>query len=139
MTHPTFHQTKGPLGDLFSTFGVSHSVKIPLQGAHLVTTAGQPGFNLDTGTLVTTSFRDEINACFDCVHAAIRADGVEEGLEKAYKITVYLLDVHDPLVLEVWRERFPGHKPTMVTIGVGSLAQAGMHVEMTADAVVYEG
>lgn len=139
MTAPTYHLTKGPMGSLFSTFGVSNSVKIPLQGSTLITTSGQPGFDLQTGKLVTSSVRDEISACFDCVHAALQAAGAEEGLAKAYKISVYLLDVrYDPLVLEVWRERFPDHRPTIVTVGAGSLAQEGMHVEMMADAVVYE-
>ncbi|KAK4500005.1 hypothetical protein PRZ48_008191 [Zasmidium cellare] len=140
MNAPTYHQTPGPLGALFTTFGVSSSVKIPLRNATLITTSGQPGFDLQTGKLVTSSIRDEISACFDCVHAALQAAGAEEGLAKAYKISVYLTDVrYDPLVLEVWRERFLGHRPAMVTVGVGALAQEGMRVEMVADAVVYDG
>lgn len=138
MNSPVYSQTSGPLGDLFASFGVSHSVRVPLRGS-FITTAGQPGFDLKTGRLVTTSIRDEISACFNCLEAALRASNAPKGLCNAYKVTVYLLDVrHDPLVLEVWRERCPNHKPTMVTVGVASLAVAGMHVEMTADAIVID-
>lgn len=132
----SFSQTPGPLGQLFESSGVSHAAKIPLSG-HLVITSGQPGFDLKTGQLVTSSLRDEIGACFDCVDAALKSAGVKDGLTAVHKFTAFLLDLrHEAVMMEVWREKAPGHKPTWVTIGANALAVPGMHVEVQAEAMV---
>lgn len=136
MSSVRFSQTDGPLGTLFESFGVSHAAVIPTQRS-LVTTSGQPGYDLKTGKLVTSSIRAEIEACFDCVEAALRSAGVKDGLKAAHKITTYLTDVRfDSEVLDVWRKRMADHKPTWVTIGVAALAVPGMNIEMTAEASI---
>lgn len=132
----TYTQTPGPLGDLYDTNGSSHAATIPLHTS-IVTISGQPGFNLNTGQLVTSSIRDEIEACFDCVEAALFSAGVEKGLAGIFKMTSYLLDVRlEPQMMEIWRRRVPGHKPVWITVGVASLAVPGMHIEMVAEAVI---
>lgn len=147
-TKAQFYQPPTPLGSLFQSFGVSHSVRIPLSKTTTwITTSGQPGFHLDKNELVTggpsssssPSHREQISACFDCVEAALKAAGVEQGLAAVHKMTVFLLDMKDDgLVSEVWRERMPEHRPTWITIGAAELALPGMVVEMMADAVVWE-
>lgn len=132
----TYTQTPGPLGDLYNSNGSSHTATIP-SNTSIVTISGQPGFNLKTGQLVSTSTEAEIEACFDCVEAALRSAGVENGLAAVFKMTSYLLDVRlEPLMMEIWRRRVPGHKPVWITIGVASLAVPGMHIEMVAEAVI---
>lgn len=136
---PTFAQTPGPLGELFHNIGVSHAAKVPLQG-QLVITSGQPGFNLETCELVTSSIRDEAEACFNCVEAALHAAGVTGGLAAAHKFTVFLTDFeHDGILMEVWRARHPNHRPAWLTVGVKSLAVPGMHFEIQAEAVISRG
>lgn len=132
----TYTQSPGPLGDLYATSGSSHTATIPAQ-ASIVTISGQPGFNLQTGQLVTSSISDEIEACFDCVEAALKSAGVEKGLLETFKMTCYLLDVRlEPKMMEIWRRRVPGHKPVWITIGVAALAVPGMHIEMVAEAAI---
>ncbi|KAI8722816.1 hypothetical protein NCS52_00426700 [Fusarium sp. LHS14.1] len=134
----TFSQTPGPLGDLFHSSGCSHAAKIPLSGS-LVTTAGQPGFDLKTCQLVTSSLRDEVSACFDCVEAALKSAGVSQGLAAVHKFTAFLIDMKvEETMMEVWRSRVPGHRPTWVTVGVAELAVMGMHLELQAEAVLLE-
>ena len=133
---PTFSQSPGPLGELFHSTGVSHAAKVPLNG-HLVVTAGQPGFDLKTGQLVTSSIRDEAEAVFNCVEAALKSAGVTEGLAAAHKFTVFLLDFkHDDILMEVWRNRHPNHRPAWITIGINQLAVEGMHFEIQAEAII---
>lgn len=132
-----FTQTPGPLGDLYSSSGASHAARIPLSGT-LVVTSGQPGFDLETGTLVTTSLEDEINACLNCVEKALVSAGVVNGLAGTHKLNCFLRDArYDPVLMEVWRARVPGHKPTFVTVGVASLAMSEMRVEIAAEAVIF--
>ncbi|KAM0421137.1 hypothetical protein ACHAPT_011029 [Fusarium lateritium] len=134
----TFSQTPGPLGDLFHSLGASHAAKIPLSGS-LVITSGQPGFDFKTCQLVTSSLRDEVNACFDCVEAALKAAGVSNGLAGVHKFTAFLIDMRvDETMMEVWRSRMPEHRPAWVTVGVAELAVAGMHIELQAEAVLLE-
>lgn len=132
----TFSQSPGPLGELFRTIGVSHAAKIPLTG-QLVVTAGQPGFDLKTGQLVTSSIAEEAGACFDCVEAALQSAGVKGGLSAAHKFTAFLVDLkHDEDLMEVWRARHPNHRPAWVTVGVKELAVPGMHFEIQAEAII---
>ncbi|KAL6246512.1 hypothetical protein RBB50_006749 [Rhinocladiella similis] len=136
MSGLAYTQTPGPLGTLFSENGTSHTVTIPAQTS-VVITSGQPGFNLKTGKLVTSSIREEIEACFDCVEAALISAGVKDGLAAIFKMTSFLLDVRlEDEMMSVWRRRVPGHKPSWVTVGVAALAVPGMHIEMQAEALV---
>jgi enamine deaminase RidA (YjgF/YER057c/UK114 family) len=114
----------------------SQVVAIPAN-ARLVITAGQAGFDLKTRKLVETSTADQISAAFDCVDAALRAAGVKNGLASAHKMTSYLLDVKDePLMMEIWRKRFPEHRPTWTAIGVTSLCIKEMVVEIQGEATI---
>lgn len=132
----TFSQTDGPLGTLYEENGSSHAAVIP-PNTTIVTLSGQPGFDLISGTLVTSSVRDEIEACFDCVEAALKKAGVKHGLAGIYKMTAFLLDVRlESEMMEIWRRRAPGHKPVWITVGVAALAVRGMHIEMFAEASI---
>ena len=132
----SFTQIGGPLGALFAENGTSHTATIPTQTL-IVTTSGQPGFDMKTGNLVTSSTREEIEACFDCVEAALRSAGVEDGLAAVYKMTSFLLDIRlESEMMDVWRKRMPEHRPAWVTVGVAALAVPGMHIEMMAEAAI---
>ncbi|KAJ4263327.1 hypothetical protein NW762_006145 [Fusarium torreyae] len=133
----TYAQVPGPLGDMFQTFGSSHVAKIPLSGT-LVVTSGQPGFDRH-GQVVTESLEKEFEACLDCVEAALKAGGVEAGLASAHKFSAYFLDIRqESLMQEIWRKRFPEHRPAWVSVGVSQLAVPGMHIEISAEAVLSE-
>ena len=133
---PSYSQSPGPLGELFKTIGVSHAAKVPL-GGQLVVTGGQPGFDLKTGQLVTSSIRDEAEACFNCVEAALKSAGVQDGLSAAHKFTVFLTDFqHDEVLMETWRARCPDHRPAWLTVGIKELAVPGMHFEIQAEAII---
>ncbi|RKK71270.1 hypothetical protein BFJ69_g11118 [Fusarium oxysporum] len=133
----TYAQVPGPLGDLFQSFGSSHIARIPLSGS-LVVTSGQPGFDRD-GQLVTECLEKEFEACLDCVEAALMAGNVKAGLVGAHKLTAYFLDIrHEPLMQDVWKKRLPEHRPTWVSIGVSQLAMPGMHIEISAEAVLFK-
>ena len=132
----TFSQTDGPLGTLYDKNGSSHAAVIPTNTT-IVTLSGQPGFDLVSGTLVTSSVQDEIEACFDCVEAALQKAGVQKGLAAIHKMTAFLLDIRlESEMMEIWRRRVPGHKPVWITVGVAALAVPGMHIEMFAEASI---
>jgi enamine deaminase RidA (YjgF/YER057c/UK114 family) len=129
-----YYQIDGYLGDLYQKTGFSSSVVLP-PNAQLVISAGMPGLTRDKR--MSASPTEQIEGCFDNVDAALKAAGVKEGLWKCHKMTVFLLDVaHEPLMMEIWRRKWPGHRPTWMCIGCSALCGKGMIVEMQAEAHV---
>ena len=132
MSAATYHQIIGPLGAYYEATGMSHAVVLPAN-SQLVITAGQPGVNAEGRMLETVA--EQIEAAFNNCDKALRAAGVTEGLWKAHKIQSWLIDVaHEPVMMEIWRKRFPGHRPTWACIGTSALCGQGMLVEIQAEA-----
>ena len=83
------------------------------------------------------SIAAQIEACFDCVDAALKAAGVEEGLGKVVKFVTYMLDCrNEPLMMEIWKKRFPALQPCWTCIGTSNLCLQGMVLEMDAEAII---
>lgn len=131
-----FSQTGDAVGRVCQEVGFSQAVSVPAN-ARIVITAGQAGFDLQTGKLVETSVEDQILAAFDCVDAALRSAGVKDGLLSAHKMVSYLTDVRDePLMMEIWRRRYPECRPTWTAVGVTSLCIRGMVIEIQGEAAI---
>lgn len=136
MATAQFFQTPDSIGAACQENGFSQSVSIPAS-ARLVITAGQAGFNLKTGELVVSSVADQIEAAFDCVDAALKAAGVEDGLASAHKMTTYMMDARDePTMMAIWRRRYPNRRPTWTCIGISNLCLHGMVVEIQGEAII---
>lgn len=138
MSEATYHQIPGPLGDYYEATGFSHAVVLPAN-AQIVITAGEPGLNSEAR--MPESAAEQIESAFDNCDKALKAAGVAEGLWKAHKVLVWLIDVsNEPLMMEIWRKRWPGHRPTWACIGTNALCGQGMLVEMQVEAhVVLQG
>ncbi len=131
-----FSQTDDDVGRACHEAGFSQAVSVPAS-ARIVITAGQAGFDLKTGKLVETSVEDQISAAFDCVDAALRRAGVKDGLASAHKMVSYLIDVRDePLMMEIWRRKYPERRPTWTAVGVASLCFRGMVIEIQGEATI---
>ena len=137
MADATYHQILGPLGDYYEATGFSHAVVLP-ENAQLVITAGEPGLNAETR--MPTSVAEQIEAAFDNCDRALKAAGVKEGLWKAHKIQSWLIDVsNEPLMMEIWRKQWPGHRPTWTCMGTNALCGQGMLVEIQAESHIVPG
>ncbi|KAK5062594.1 hypothetical protein LTR84_004667 [Exophiala bonariae] len=132
MSTAQYFQSPGPLGELYEATGFSHAVVLPV-GAQLVITSGQPGLNRQKRATATAA--EQIEGCFDNVDTALKAAGVTEGLWKAHKIQCFLLDVSlEPTMMEIWRRKWRGHRPTWATVGTSGLCGPGMIIELIAEA-----
>lgn len=132
----TFASPPGPVGRLFTDMGISHAAIVPAS-ARLVITSGEPGLNLKTGELVTSSVEAQFHAVYDTVEAVLKNAGVEKGIRGAHKFTALLLDMKDEeLLMKIWRERYPGHTPVFMAFGVKQLGMEGMRVELRAEAII---
>jgi enamine deaminase RidA (YjgF/YER057c/UK114 family) len=132
MDEAKFYQVDGPLGDYYQKTGFSHAVVLP-PNAQLVIAAGQPGLSADAR--MSSSPTEQIESCFDNADAALKAAGVKEGLFKAHKIHCWLTDVsHESAMMEIWRRKWPEHRPTWMTIGTNALCGQGMIVEIQVEA-----
>jgi enamine deaminase RidA (YjgF/YER057c/UK114 family) len=137
MAAAQYFQSPGPLGALYEATGFSHAVVLP-PGAQIVIAAGQAGLNREARKTATAA--EQIEGTFDNCDAALKAAGVKEGLWKAHKIACYLLDVSlEPVMMEIWRRKWPGHKPTWMTVGTSGLCGPGMIVEMQVEAHLVPG
>ncbi len=132
-----YFQTPGPWGAEGQAAGYSQSVNFPANG-RIAVTAGQPGIDLKTGKLVTSSKEAQIEAAFDMVDAALKAAGASGGLATAHKMTIFYLDIRndEPILMGILRKRYPDTRPALLAIGTPTLAISGMHVEVQAEAVV---
>lgn len=126
------------LGDLYQAHGYSHAVVLP-PSAQLVIASGQSGVNAQL-LQMPTSPREQIKACFDNCDQALKAAGVKDGLASAHKVHCFFTDTKDELVaMAVWRERYPGHRPTWMSLGVDNLCVPGMIVEIQVEAHIVPG
>ncbi|KAH8702246.1 Endoribonuclease L-PSP/chorismate mutase-like protein [Talaromyces proteolyticus] len=133
-----YFERPGPSGKDCIAAGFSNAVVIP-SNAKIAITAGQAGIDLKTGKLVESSAEAQIEACFDCCDVALQSAGVVDGLNSAYKIVSFLPDQrYDPLMMAIWRRRYPGKRPTWMSVGSGALGLKGMIIELQAEAVVTE-
>jgi len=127
-----YYQVQGPLGDYYQATGFSHAVVLPVN-CQLVITAGQPGLN--AAGRMPSSAAEQIESCFDNCDKALKAAGVKEGLWKAHKIHSWLIDVsNEPLMMEIWRRRWPDHRPTWMCLGTSALCGEGMIIEIQVEA-----
>jgi enamine deaminase RidA (YjgF/YER057c/UK114 family) len=136
MASPQFFQPPGPIGDVCREHGFSNAVVLP-PNAQIVITAGQAGLDTQTGKLVETSPADQISAAFDCCDLALKSAGVVNGLGSAHKILSFFLDTrYETLMMEIWRKRYPDHRPTWTCVGASNLCIQGMICEIQAEAVL---
>jgi enamine deaminase RidA (YjgF/YER057c/UK114 family) len=134
-----YFERPGPSGKDCIAAGFSNAVVIPAN-AHIAITAGQAGIDLHTGKLVESSPEAQIEACFDCVDVALKSAGVVDGLASAHKVVSFLTDQrYDPLMMEIWRRRYPGKRPTWMSVGSAALGLKGMTIEFQAEAVIMPG
>jgi enamine deaminase RidA (YjgF/YER057c/UK114 family) len=132
MAEAKYYQVDGVLGQIYHKTGFSHAVVLP-PNAQLVVASGQPGLNAETR--LSSSPAEQIESCFDNCDRALKAAGVKEGLWRAHKIHCFLIDVsNEPTVMEIWRKKWPEHRPTWMTVGTSALCGKGMIVEMQAEA-----
>ncbi|KIW67906.1 hypothetical protein PV04_07121 [Phialophora macrospora] len=132
----SFHQYDGPGGEFAQNHGFSQAVVLPAS-PKIVITAGQAGIDLKTGKVVTSSPEAQISAAFDCVEAALKKAGVEKGLLAVHKFLTFMLDTDlEPVMMKIWRERCPGHRPTWTCVGSHKLCFPEMIVEIQAEATL---
>ena len=131
-----FFQYAGSVGESCQKHGFSNATVLPAN-ARIAVTAGQAGVDLVTGKLVESSPADQIGAAFDCCDAALKAAGVAQGLASAHKILSFFLDTrYEPLMMEIWRSRYPNRRPTWTCVGSSSLCMQGMICEIQAEAIL---
>jgi enamine deaminase RidA (YjgF/YER057c/UK114 family) len=132
----TFYSPPGPVGELFTKMGISHAAIVPAT-AKIVITSGEPGLDLKTGELVTSSPEAQVNAAYDTIDLVLKNAGVEKGIRGAHKFTALLIDTkYEDVLMSTWRERYPGHKPVFMAFGVRQLGMEGMIVELRAEAII---
>lgn len=127
-----YFQTPNFLGVAYQAHGYSHAVVLP-PGAQLVIASGQPAVNANRK--LPTSAREQIEACLDNCEEALKAAGVKDGLGAAHKVHCFFTDTKDePTAMAVWKERYPEHRPTWMSLGVKELCLPGMIVEIQVEA-----
>ncbi len=132
----SYFQYDGPAGTNAEAHGYSNAVAIPAN-VKIVITAGQGGLDLQTGKVVTSSPEAQITAAFDAVESALKKAGVSKGLFAVHKFLSFMLDTDlEPLMMEIWRKRCPGHRPTWTCVGASKLCLPGMIVEIQAEAIL---
>ena len=132
MAAAKYFQVPGPMGDYYEATGFSHAVVLPA-GAQLVIASGQPGLNSEARMSALPA--EQLESAFDNCDAALKAAGVTDGLRKAHKIHCFLLDTAlERQMMEIWRRKWPGHRPTWMTLGCTALCGAGMIVEIQVEA-----
>ncbi|SPJ93334.1 uncharacterized protein FTOL_13940 [Fusarium torulosum] len=136
MSSPARYQfLPGPVGEMLRSSSLATTASIPLTGS-LVITTGHVGVDIQSGQLVTSSVEAEFNAVFDCLDAALKNAGVTNGLASAHKLVAYFTRAEDEAaLLDIFRQRYPGHTPTLTSVVVAALVNPDMHVEVQAEAI----
>lgn len=133
-----YFQPPNVLGHVYQNNGYSHAVVLP-PNARLVIAAGQPGFG-PKNSIVTSSPREQIEACFDNCEIALKTAGVKDGLLSAHKVHCFFTNTKDePTAMAIWKQRYPGHRPTWMSLGVNSFCAPGMIVEIQVEAHLLSG
>lgn len=90
----------------------------------LVYTSGQIALDPATGTLVDSSFDDQVHRAFKNLEAVLHAAGSD--FSKVLKATVYLTDMANfPALNAIYEQYFGSHKPARTTVGVAQLPKGG--------------
>ena len=98
--------------------------------------AGQTGATEDG--LVSLEFEPQVRRCFERIEYALAAAGAE--LSDLVQMTVYITDMrHAREFKDIRGEVLGGDLTTSALIGVDSLAQPGMLVEIESEAVITDG
>jgi 2-iminobutanoate/2-iminopropanoate deaminase len=99
-----------------------------------VFTAGQVGFDPESGELVDGGIAEQTQRVLQNLRAILRAGGSD--MDRVVKTTVFLVDMADfALMNEVYAEFFGDHRPARSTVAVASLPR-GARVEIEAIAAV---
>jgi 2-iminobutanoate/2-iminopropanoate deaminase len=97
-------------------------------------TAGQVGFNPETGELVDGGIEEQTRQVIRNLEAILRAAKLE--LSSVVKTTVYLVEMGDFSAMnEVYARAFATHRPARSTVAVAALPR-GARVEIDAVAVL---
>jgi 2-iminobutanoate/2-iminopropanoate deaminase len=100
----------------------------------LVYTSGQIALDPATGTLVDSSFDDQVHRVFQNLKAVLTEAGSD--FSRVVKATVYLSDMaHFPALNAIYAEYFGEHKPARTTIAAAGLPK-GAAVEIDLIALV---
>ena len=99
-----------------------------------VFTAGQVGFDPESGELVDGGIAEQTLRVLQNLRAILRGGGTDVG--QVLKTTVFLVDMADfALMNEVYAEFFGDHRPARSTVAVASLPR-GARVEIEAVAAI---
>ena len=99
-----------------------------------VFTAGQVGFDPESGELVDGGIAEQTHRVLQNLRAILRAGGTD--VDQVVKTTVFLVDLADfALMNEVYAEFFGDHRPARSTVAVASLPR-GARVEIEAVATL---
>ena len=124
-------------GEIVSTTGAPRAIGPYSQGIKangLLFTAGQVGFDPESGELVDGGIAEQTQRVLQNLRAILRAGGAD--LTQVVKTTVFLVDMADFVLMnEVYAEFFGDHRPARSTVAVASLPR-GARVEIEAIAVL---
>jgi 2-iminobutanoate/2-iminopropanoate deaminase len=124
-------------GETISTTGAPRAIGPYSQGIKangLLFTAGQVGFDPESGELVDGGIAEQTQRVLLNLRAILRAGGTD--LTQVVKTTVFLVDMADfALMNEVYAEFFGDHRPARSTVAVASLPR-GARVEIEAIALL---
>ena len=105
-----------------------------IQANGFLFTAGQVGFDPESGELVDGGIAEQTLRVLQNLRAILRAGGTDVG--QVVKTTVFLVDMADfALMNEVYAEFFGDHRPARSTVAVASLPR-GARVEIEAVAAI---
>lgn len=90
----------------------------------LVYTSGQIALDPATGSLVDSSFDDQVHRAFRNLEGVLREAG--SSFDRVLKATVYLTDLANFQALNtIYAHYFGDHKPARTTVGVKELPKGG--------------
>lgn len=98
----------------------------------VIRTSGQGGFD-EQGNIIESA-REQIRATFQNVEKALKNAG-GTGWNQVIAVRSYHIDLDNSfeLVVEMFKEFMPDHRPVWVAVGVARLGE-GLHVEIEAEA-----
>ncbi|KAF8755311.1 Endoribonuclease L-PSP [Rhizoctonia solani] len=95
---------------------------------------GQGGWD-DSGEVKANDAKGQVDLAFENVDKALRAVGLR-GWEDVFSVRSYHRDIDTtfPIVVEKFKERIPGHRPTWTCVQVARLAFPAMDIEIEVEA-----
>ncbi|GAB1520959.1 hypothetical protein RhiTH_004048 [Rhizoctonia solani] len=100
----------------------------------IVRTSGQGGWD-DSGEVKANDAKGQVDLAFENIDKALRAVGLR-GWEDVFSVRSYHRDIDTtfPIVVEKFKERIPGHRPTWTCVQVARLAFPAMDIEIEVEA-----